>query len=63
MDDEEAHKRLEAKLGQPSAQQQSVGAIVAIVVILIMVVVGAYYAWHRKVSQLQTQESATTTTR
>lgn len=37
----------------PSRRQQSWGALISIVVIVLMVVVGAFYAWGKRVAQDQ----------
>lgn len=37
--------------GVPSKKAQSWGAILSIIIIVIMVVVGAFYAWGKRVAQ------------
>lgn len=37
--------------GVPSAKQQSWGAVISIVVIVLMVIVGAFYAWGKRIAQ------------
>ena len=37
--------------GIPSSKQQSWGVVISIVVIVLMVVVGAFYAWGKRVEQ------------
>ena len=37
--------------GVPSPEQQSWGTLLAIVVIVLMVVVGAFYAWGKRISE------------
>lgn len=39
--------------GVPSKKAQSWGAILSIVVIVLMIVVGAFYAWGKRVAQDQ----------
>jgi len=49
----------------PSSKQQSWGALISIVVIVCMIVVGAFYAWGKRiaeVTQYQDQGIASTTT-
>jgi len=38
-------------LGVPSAKQQQWGVIISIVVIVLMIVVGAFYAWGKRIAQ------------
>ncbi|MFA7302511.1 MAG: hypothetical protein WC030_02065 [Candidatus Paceibacterota bacterium] len=37
----------------PSRKQQAWGAVISIVVIVLMVVVGAFYAWGKRIAQQQ----------
>ena len=50
--------------GTPSASQQSWGVVISIVVIVGMIVVGAFYAWGKRISEEQVPagiQMATTT--
>lgn len=47
--------------GMPSKRQQSWGATIAIVVIVLMIVLGAYYAWNKRVAKLHAAAQATST--
>lgn len=40
--------------GVPSSKQQQWGALVSIVVIVLMVVVGAFYAWGKRIAEQKT---------
>ncbi|MDO8408215.1 MAG: hypothetical protein Q7S95_03210 [bacterium] len=46
----------------PSTKQQSWGALISIVVIVLMIVVGAFYAWGKRIAQNQQYPSAATST-
>ena len=37
--------------GHPSQKQQSWGTVIAIVIIVVMVVIGAFYAWGKRVAE------------
>lgn len=37
--------------GTPSPQQQSWGTLISIVIIMLMIIIGAFYAWGKRVSQ------------
>lgn len=37
----------------PSQKQQSYGALISVILILLMIVVGAFYAWGKRVSERQ----------
>lgn len=37
--------------GVPSQKQQSWGVVISIVVIVLMIVVGAFYAWGKRITQ------------
>ena len=37
--------------GIPSAKQQSWGVLISIVVIVLMIVIGAFYAWGKRIAQ------------
>lgn len=39
--------------GVPSQEQQQWGVVISIVVIVLMVVVGAFYAWGKRIAQEQ----------
>lgn len=45
--------------GIPSRKAQSWGALISIVVIVLMVIVGAFYAWGKRISETNIPESAT----
>jgi hypothetical protein len=44
----------------PSVERQSWGAVISIIIIVLMIVVGAFYAWGKRLSELRV-ETATTT--
>jgi len=47
----------------PSPKAQSWGALISIVVIVLMIIVGAFYAWGKRIArQAVPLESASTTT-
>ncbi len=37
--------------GTPSHQRQSWGVIISIIIIVLMIVIGAFYAWGKRVAQ------------
>lgn len=37
--------------GIPSQKQQSWGAVLSIIVIVLMIIIGAFYAWGKRISQ------------
>lgn len=39
--------------GVPSPKAQSWGAVISIIIIVLMIVVGAFYAWGKRVAQEQ----------
>lgn len=39
--------------GVPSQKAQSWGAVISIVVIVLMIIIGAFYAWGKRISQDQ----------
>jgi hypothetical protein len=45
----------------PTPQQQSWGVIISIVIIVLMIVVGAFYAWGKRVAQQNAFTTPTTT--
>jgi hypothetical protein len=46
--------------GVPSAKQQSWGVVISIVVIVLMIVIGAFYAWGKRIEQNQNLVPITT---
>ncbi len=40
-----------AATGNPSPKQQSWGAVISIIVIVLMIVVGAFYAWGKRIAE------------
>lgn len=40
-----------AKAGAPSIKQQSWGTLISILIIVLMVVIGAFYAWGKRVAE------------
>ncbi len=38
-------------IGVPSPAQQSWGVVISIVIIVLMVVIGAFYAWGKRIAQ------------
>ncbi len=55
----EEEKFFSTVAGNPSPKQQSWGAVISIVVIVLMIVVGAFYAWGKRVNE---QNALTTPT-
>lgn len=52
-------------LGNPSIKQQSWGTVISIIIIVVMIVIGAFYAWGKRVAENKAntvQSSATTET-
>lgn len=45
----------------PSTKQQSWGALISIVIIVLMIIVGAFYAWGKRIAQNQQYPTATST--
>ena len=41
----------ELPVGVPSHTQQQWGVIISIVIIVLMIVIGAFYAWGKRISQ------------
>jgi len=37
--------------GTPSPKAQSWGAIISIVIIMLMIIIGAFYAWGKRIAQ------------
>jgi NADH:ubiquinone oxidoreductase subunit 3 (subunit A) len=37
--------------GMPSPKRQSWGALISIIVIVLMIVIGAYYAWEKRIAE------------
>ena len=52
----------ESALGVPSAAQQSWGTLVSIIVIVLMIIVGAFYAWGKRIAEQQALMNAASTT-
>ncbi|MDB5244772.1 MAG: hypothetical protein JWN18_642 [Parcubacteria group bacterium] len=51
--------------GTPSPKAQSWGAFLSIVVIMLMIIIGAFYAWGKRIAEekaLQTPLTASSTT-
>lgn len=46
----------------PSARQQSWGAVISILIIVAMIVIGAYYAWDKRVSEQKAYTESHTST-
>ncbi|MDE1919794.1 MAG: hypothetical protein KGH56_03865, partial [Patescibacteria group bacterium] len=44
--------------GVPSPKAQSWGALISIVVIVLMVIIGAFYAWGKRISETNIPASA-----
>ncbi len=38
-------------LGNPSPKQQSWGALISIIIIVVMIVIGAFYAWGKRITE------------
>ncbi|HVW82351.1 MAG TPA: hypothetical protein VHC68_00120 [Candidatus Paceibacterota bacterium] len=48
----------------PSPRRQSWGAVISMVIIVLMIVVGAFYAWGKRIAQERAvQEAASSTAR
>lgn len=45
----------------PSHQQQSWGVIISIVIIVLMIVIGAFYAWGKRIAQQNAPTASTAT--
>jgi len=45
----------------PSRAQQSWGALISIIVIVLMIIVGAFYAWGKRVAEVRHYQSAAST--
>lgn len=39
-------------LGTPSPKAQSWGAFISIIVIVLMIIIGAFYSWSKRVSEI-----------
>lgn len=37
--------------GVPSPKQQSWGAVISIIIIVLMIIIGAFYAWGKRIAQ------------
>ncbi|NNM83609.1 hypothetical protein HKL94_00080 [Candidatus Parcubacteria bacterium] len=46
--------------GTPSHEQQSWGVIISIIIIVLMIVIGAFYAWGKRVAQQGALSASTT---
>lgn len=44
----------------PSPQEQSWGALLSIIVIVLMIVIGAFYAWDKRIAETNVPSSTTT---
>lgn len=38
-------------LGRPSSKRQQWGVVISIVIIVLMIVIGAFYAWGKRIAQ------------
>ncbi len=47
--------------GTPSQAQQQWGVVISIVVIVTMIIVGAFYAWGKRISESQVLPTSITT--
>lgn len=47
--------------GVPSQKQQSWGVVISIAIIVLMIVIGAFYAWGKRIAQENTILTPTTT--
>lgn len=52
----------ETRVGVPSREQQSWGAVISICIILVMIVVGAFYAWGKRVHENNPPAASSTVT-
>jgi hypothetical protein len=41
----------ETQLGVPSQKAQSWGVVISIVIIVLMIIIGAFYAWGKRIAQ------------
>lgn len=46
--------------GVPSRKQQSWGAVISIIIIVLMIIIGAFYAWGKRIAQDQVPAGAAT---
>ena len=46
-------------LGTPSPKAQSWGALISIVVIVLMIIIGAFYAWGKRIAETNVPPSTT----
>lgn len=46
--------------GTPSPKAQSWGALISIIIIVLMIIIGAFYAWGKRVSQNNVPPAAAT---
>jgi hypothetical protein len=44
----------------PTPRQQSWGAVISIVVIVLMIIIGAFYAWGKRISEGNVPATSTT---
>ena len=44
--------------GVPSPKQQSWGALIAMLVIVLMIIIGAFYAWGKRIAEQQAFNAA-----
>jgi len=51
MDNDTLHPDTHAKSGMPSPEAQSWGAFISILIIVLMIVIGAFYAWGKRIAQ------------
>lgn len=48
-------------LGNPSPKAQSWGVVISIVIIMLMIIIGALYAWGKRITQEQALTAPSTT--
>jgi hypothetical protein len=53
-------KTPELIIKMPTPRQQSWGAVISIVVIVLMIIIGAFYAWGKRISEGNVPSASTT---
>lgn len=54
----EQHQEPTNRPGVPSPAQQQWGALISMIVIVLMVIVGAFYAWNKRVAEQRAFQNA-----
>ena len=45
----------------PSRKAQSWGALISIIIIVLMIIIGAFYAWGKRIAETNVPEASATT--